>query len=300
LRRESRRLGQNECIACYSKKHYSSECPVLRKVRAAELQKKEPKEKVDKVEIIAEASNVALAEETDSDAYYPLYPPTAAMISSTPIPWAIDSDASRHFTGTLSDFTLMKRWHTERSVRIANGTLVPAIGTGSVKLGSFTLNDVWYVPDFKSTRLISVHTLTKEGYTVLFDEGDKATCIHKNTGTRIFEALIRNGLYTVYDTQEAYQASEPLKQPTQTIEMGPLHETDADLWHRRLAHTNHKDIQKLATASEGLKFKRRPTIAGHRACEGCLAGKMKESYNKKTSSRITQPGRKLYADLRAG
>ena len=194
----------------------------------------------------------------------------------------------------------MKHWHTERSVRIANGTLVPATGTGSVKLGSFTLNDMWYVPDFKSTRLISVRTLTKERYIVLFDEGDKATCIHKNTGTRIFEALIRNGLYIVYDTQEAYQASEPLKQPSQTKETSPLHETDADLWHRRLAHTNYKDIQKLATASEGLKFKRRPTIAGHRACEGCLAGKMKESYNKKTSSRITQPGRKLHADLRAG
>jgi hypothetical protein len=218
------------------------------------------------------------------------------MMAHAHTPWALDSGASRHFTGTPSDLTGMKRWHTERSVRIANGTLVQAIGTGTAKLGSFTLNDVWYVPDFKSTRLISVQTLTKEGYTILFDAGDKATCVYKNTGTRMFEAHIRNGLYTVDDAQEAYTASEPIQLPIQTKESGPLHETDADLWHRRLAHTNHKDIMKLATASIGLKVKRRSTTAGHRACEGCLAGKMKETYNKKTSSRVTQPGRKLHAD----
>jgi hypothetical protein len=112
------------------------------------------------VEEVVETSKVALAEEYDSNLYY-LQPTfeTASLVTHDP-QWALDSDASRHFTGILSDFVTLKRWSTERSVRIANGSLIPAIGHGVVQLPGLQLHDVWFVPQFKTTRLVLVRTLT--------------------------------------------------------------------------------------------------------------------------------------------
>ena len=45
-----------------------------------------------------------------------------------------------------------------------------------------------------------------------------------------------------------------------------------------------------------MKMKRHLITAGRRACEDCLAGKMKETYSKTTTSRKTTPGAKLHAD----
>src|SRR5277367_2883778 len=40
----------------------------------------------------------------------------------------------------------------------------------------------------------------------------------------------------------------------------------------------------------------RVKTVGRRACESCLAGKMKESFNKKTNTRATVKGQRLHAD----
>ena len=66
-----------------------------------------------------------------------------------------------------------------------------------------------------------------------------------------------------------------------------LDESNANLWHRRLSHTNFKDIQRLEKASKGIKLGLIVKTVGRRACECCLAGKMKESFNKKTDTRQT-------------
>jgi hypothetical protein len=45
-----------------------------------------------------------------------------------------------------------------------------------------------------------------------------------------------------------------------------------------------------------MTISRRIRTAGRRACEGCLAGKMKESFNKKTDTQSTTRIKKLHAD----
>jgi hypothetical protein len=53
---------------------------------------------------------------------------------------------------------------------------------------------VWYVPVFKSLRLLSVKSLTLERYTTVF-ERDTAICLmYRDT---VFEACIRQGIYIV-------------------------------------------------------------------------------------------------------
>jgi hypothetical protein len=70
--------------------------------------------------------------------------------------------------------------------------------------------------------------------------------------------------------------------------------------HRRLGHVSYKRIEQLLEGnSVGLikpKDKRR-LLYSEKLCEPCLAGKIKESFNKKTNKREGKRVRRLYADL---
>ena len=52
--------------------------------------------------------------------------------------------------------------------------------------------------------------------------------------------------------------------------------------------------------ADGISF-RKPTaaeqLAGEQACESCLAGRIKESFNKKTDNRATRKLVRLYCDI---
>ena len=75
-------------------------------------------------------------------------------------------------------------------------------------------------------------------------------------------------------------------------------ELAADLWHRRLAHTNHKDILELQSSSTGMdQFTPKSKPFGDHACKGCLAGKIKESFSKQTNSHIKERIRKLHCNI---
>jgi hypothetical protein len=77
-----------------------------------------------------------------------------------------------------------------------------------------------------------------------------------------------------------------------------IEESAADLWHRRLAHTNHKDVLELQSSSISIdQFTLKSKPFGDHVCEGYLAGKIKESFSKQTNSRIKERIRKLYYDI---
>jgi hypothetical protein len=75
---------------------------------------------------------------------------------------------------------------------------------------------------------------------------------------------------------------------------------DWKILHRRLGHVSYKRIEQLLKGnSVGLikpKDKRR-LLYGEKLCEPCLAGKIKESFNKKTDKREGKRVRRLHADL---
>ncbi|XP_020248187.1 uncharacterized protein LOC109825723 [Asparagus officinalis] len=92
--------------------------------------------------------------------------------TKTHVDWIIDSGASRHVTGTSSEFALYypsKHMHPE-TVQTADGTSQPIRGTGSVHCTlSVTLSSVLHVPSFP-VNLLSVSFLIDQlNCTVLFD-----------------------------------------------------------------------------------------------------------------------------------
>ena len=219
------------------------------------------------------------------------------IVTSTTAQWNLDSRALKHFMGVKSDIQQMKRWNEPRTVRIANGVTVTAEGYGIVSLRQLQLSEVWYVPAFNNLRLLSVKSLARDGHSIVF-EGDTTTCLKH--GDPIFEACINQGSYIVEDGK-AFFADGGENDPLEDDPLDRtfrLDESNAELWHHRLGHTNYKDIQKLEKASKGIKLAPSPIIktAGRRACECCLAGKMKESFSKKTDIRQTHRIRKLHAD----
>jgi hypothetical protein len=70
--------------------------------------------------------------------------------------------------------------------------------------------------------------------------------------------------------------------------------------HRRLGHVSYKRIKQLLEGNSvsliKLKDKRR-LLYSKKLYKPCLAGKMKELFNKKTNKREGKRVRRLYADL---
>jgi hypothetical protein len=70
--------------------------------------------------------------------------------------------------------------------------------------------------------------------------------------------------------------------------------------HYRLGHISYKRIEQLLKGNSvsliKLKDKRR-LLYSEKLYEPCLAGKMKESFNKKTNKREGKRVKRLYADL---
>jgi hypothetical protein len=64
-------------------------------------------------------------------------------------------------------------------VRIINGLVADAIGYKRAIVSEIILSEVWFIPTFRTMRLLLVSTLDNEGYSVLFSKG-KATYIKDN------------------------------------------------------------------------------------------------------------------------
>ena len=209
----------------------------------------------------------------------------------------IDSDASKHFTGTHSDFTQLKWWRDPKTVKIANGSITEAVGYDTIRVGQLDLKDVWLVPEFCFIRLISTKALNKDGIAVLLENGTATGIKHHS---KVFETANTSELYILKNTERAFEstispeAKEPTEIPSET--QNPS-ESTVDLWHRRLGHTNYRNIEKLRAASTGMAFTPKIKTAGENSCESCLAGKMKESFHKKTDSRATKRLHRLHADI---
>ena len=65
-----------------------------------------------------------------------------------------------------------------------------------------------------------------------------------------------------------------------------------------LGHTGFKDVEKLEYNSKGMSLgKGKTTTIGRNACQPCLAGKMKRSFDRKpTLTRNTKKGRVIHCD----
>ncbi|KAK6586848.1 hypothetical protein PZA11_000138 [Diplocarpon coronariae] len=124
----------------------------------------------------------------------------------------------------------------------------------------------------------------------------------------VFTALQLSGLFTLSRSHTAIATEADEKamnlspiQPPELINMETTpqnsNKTDSELLHRRLGHLNYTELKKLVDDNYGLSMEARIALKGERNCESCLAGRMKEQFNKKTDTRIDKICRRLYADI---
>ncbi|KAI0996190.1 hypothetical protein K3495_g11988, partial [Podosphaera aphanis] len=206
--------------------------------------------------------------------------------------------ASEHFSGIKSDFSSLKRWSAPRTVQIADGKGIKCEGYGTISFKTddkeIDLKGVWFVPDFGNMRLLSVWAFNKRGIDVTFVNNK---CHVKRDSQLLFEACGEGSKNKVKTktSSKALQATENniLSQPTES-------ETEWEILHRRLGHINFKDVGiLLKSGNTGLKIplKKQSIPIGDRSCDACLAGKMKEHFNKKTDKREINPLRRVHCDI---
>ncbi|KAI0999082.1 hypothetical protein K3495_g9114 [Podosphaera aphanis] len=216
----------------------------------------------------------------------------------------------------FSDFQDNNCFDQKKLVTTADGNVAESTVYWECKIGSLTLKNVWLVPSF-SVRLISVRQLGDYGIDVLF-KGSKFIAT-KDNSVIIYGNLI-DGLYQVPSQQicstESAQAVGVTPNPESStdqsinattsaiqtqlrpspIEFNLDFESQAQLWHYRLGHAGYKAIERLA--HQGIiKLDKRPSKIGDKACVPCLAGKMKESFNKKAHNRTHQLARRIHVDI---
>jgi hypothetical protein len=79
-------------------------------------------------------------------------------------------------------------------VQITNGLVANAIGYKRAMVSKIILSEVWFIPTFRTTRLLLVSALNNKGYLVLFLK-EKATYIKDNV--QYFKAPLYNKVYIV-------------------------------------------------------------------------------------------------------
>ena len=111
-----------------------------------------------------------------------------------------------------------------------------------------------------------------------------------------------DGLYQVKGAK-SHKAMPVLRKGDKETE-APLQtertETELEILHRRLGHVNFKDIDKILKAGNtgfNVPLSKRPVPLGERSCEACLAGRMKEHFNKRTDKRETRKLRRVHCDI---
>jgi hypothetical protein len=85
-----------------------------------------------------------------------------------------------------------------------------------------------------------------------------------------------------------------------TLSVTHTQESKIDLWHQRLGHISPKATKKLTEAVSSMEISgsTQGQLPGEVTCLPCLAGKIHESFNNKsTDTRATQPLERIHADI---
>lgn len=290
----------DRCYWCLKKGHMRKNCRDYKRAVEKARQGRTLNERDQETANVAISPNSRVEEIEEVSAYI-----TSADQSDT-TKWILDSGASKHMCGDRTLLSNLKRFESPQQVKLADNTSIRAYGKGMTRLQSdqtsLRLEEVWYVPELRTIKLISITCLNDSGIEVVFKPG-RTVEAHKDCRL-VFTGSTNSGLVVldlkhlppagakVYITTSATATSAPELTAT------PVMETKFDLWHRRLAHTSIKTMQDLTKAVYGLDLgEKSQKPPGEKACLPCLAGKMHESFNKTTDTRASRPLERIHADI---
>lgn len=197
--------------------------------------------------------------------------------------WMIDSGASAHMTGNrdlLADYTEIQA----TDIYLGDHRTVQTSGKGSITFdfvrdnGTFRvkLSEVYYIPQLKKN-LFAVSAADARGYWTSFRNG-VAYITKGDTGETVLQTPVTaDGVYILKVARA--KPTPPPKPPGLSaapavtwLQANPSTISDANTWHRRLAHIGYKRIQAMAKGMvEGLP---QMEIPKHKTnCTPCIQGK---------------------------
>ena len=198
--------------------------------------------------------------------------------------WYLDSGCSRHMTGDKRKFISLQL-REGGTVTYGDNTKGKILGTGTVGNNSNTLiEDVLYVEGLKYN-LLSISQLCDKNYNVSFNVKHCMVC-NKNSDDVL---LLRNRVNNIYILDLEHSSSE--------ITCLSSHEDITWLWHRRIAHINADQLNRLASKDlvNGLpKIK----FSKQGLCDACQKGKQtRASFKTKNIISTSRPLELLHMDL---
>ena len=191
--------------------------------------------------------------------------------------WVLDSGCTQHMTFDRSLFVDYTPYQGE--VRIANGQILEAPGTGTieVRIGNVRtkIAGAIYVPQI-GYNLLSVSQLADRGMTFEFIR--QTVSLRKN-GKQVATG-IRQGKAYILRTKQTETANTSITQ-----------ESNSQLWHRRLGHPGEQKTQKLSGTS-GV-----PQIQPMEHCQTCEQMKAVKRTNKGPAERATKKLERIHIDF---
>ncbi|KAI3737799.1 hypothetical protein L2E82_27811 [Cichorium intybus] len=202
--------------------------------------------------------------------------------------WYMDSGCSRHMTGRKEYLRDYRNLDDAGNVRFGNNETCPIRGYGKITNGQFTVNRVAFVEGLKHNLVSISQLVVGTGNAVTFN--NQGSIITKEATNEVLLKSERKGSMFPLN----------LKPVTGGQSLCLLSKANSDvswLWHRRLAHLNFKDLNKLVAMDlvrgmPALKFD------NDSLCSACEHGKQtKQRHPTVINPKITEPLSVLYIDL---
>ncbi|KAI3505818.1 hypothetical protein L1887_28103 [Cichorium endivia] len=200
----------------------------------------------------------------------------------------MDSGCSRHMTGRREYLRDFRTLDDAGNVRFGNNDTCPIRGYGKITNGQFTINRVAFVEGLKHNLVSISQLVVGTGNAVTFN--NQGSTITKEATQEVLLKSERKGSMFPLN----------LKPITGGQSLCLLSKANSDvswLWHRRLAHLNFKDLNKLVAMDlvrgmPALKFD------NNSLCSACEHGKQtKQRHPTVINPKITEPLSLLYVDL---
>jgi hypothetical protein len=230
--------------------------------------------------------------------------------------WQVDSGATSHMTPDRTAFIEYAMLSTRQSVVAANGSTLPGIGRGRVRIPvsvdghtrSIVLTDVLHVPQIKGN-LISVARLQDKGLVVETTAPPKRMAlVIKNHGRKVGVAS-RVGRSYILDmpTESAMPAGLATdRQEGVTDSQGEVTDHQEEVtdrqasvyarWHQRFGHLGPQLIEKVHKVVGDMPQHVRP-IEGQPTCEVCALTKKVRVINRASPERSIEPLARVFSDF---
>ena len=170
--------------------------------------------------------------------------------------WYLDSGCSRHMTGNKALFTHLEDYNGG-SVRFGDGGKAKVIGKGIVSIPGMTkLKEVYLVNGLK-TNLLSISQLCDNSHKVHFSTNE-CIIVHEKGKTVLHGKRNPDNCYVVSTDDDMSCNSAVI--------------SNIDLWHQRLGHINHNDLEKISKL-ELVRGLPKLQKAANSVCGPCQVGK---------------------------